>query len=155
MGKNVQLAQYGGVFANLTCVCTCLHGPSEGLSFTMRTVSSLNHDLAPKYASVGGTQIAPVATVLAGSQPKWDGEMNMVEFRRLMKFLGPGWAGISIRIDITWQIPRNPAFTDVLRDTYIGSGAVTAKKDDVVMCKIGADCSAIWMNGIDPFAQVV
>ncbi len=154
MGDNVQLPLYGVVHAQMTPVITALAGQSQDLSYTIRTIASLNHDLAPKYASVGGTQIVPVTTVLAGSEPKWDGEMNMMEFRVIIAWLGAGWAQIKIRLDITWQVPGNPAFTDNIFDTYIGSGAITSKKDDVVNCKIGANCSAIWPSGVDPFATV-
>ena len=154
MSAAVQIARYGGVFANLTAVITALQGPSTGLQWTMRTLSSLDHDLAPKYASVGGTQIGPVAVTLAGSEPKWSGEMNMVEAKEIQAWLGAGWGGIRLNIDVTWQIPGNAAFTDNIRNTFLGPCSVSAKKDDVVMAKIGANCTSILPNGIDPFAQV-
>lgn len=152
MGQSVRIPRYGGVFANLTMVITPTMGPNADNSLTLRTVSGLNHDVAPKFASVGGTQIGPVATVVAGSTPKWDGEMNFIEFGEVCAFLGPGWALCQIKIDVTWQVTGNPAFTDEIFGTFIGSGAQSAKKDDVVSCKIGAECTAIWPRGIDPFA---
>lgn len=154
MSENVRIARYGGVHANLTAVITALGGQAQGLQWTLRTVTSIDHDLAPKYASVGGPQIAPVTVTLAGSEPKWSGELNMVEAKEIQTWLGPGWAGIKINLDITWQIQGNSAFTDNIFDTFLGPCSVSSKKDDVVMAKIGANAGGIWPNGIDPFAAV-
>ena len=78
----------------------------------------------------------------------------MVEAKEIQAWLGAGWGGIRLNIDVTWQIPGNAAFTDNIRNTFIGPCSVSAKKDDVVMAKIGANCTSILPNGIDPFAQV-
>ncbi len=155
MSQSKRIARYGGVHANLTCVLTPLRGRARGRQWTLRTVTSLNHDLAPKYAGVGGPQIAPVNVVLAGSQPKWDGEINMIEAKEIQAWMGAGWAGIPMNIDITWQVPGNPSFTDVILNAYLGACSISSKKDDMVMAKIGSDCAAIWPNGIDPFAPVL
>lgn len=154
MSNPVRIARYGGVHANLTAVITALEGKAEGTSRTLRTVTSLNHDLAPKYAGVGGAQIAPVTVVLAGAQPKWDGEINMIEATELQLWLGPGWAGCRLNIDITWQVPGNPAFTDHIYTAYLGGCSISSKSDSVVMAKIGSDCAAIWPRGQNPFAPL-
>lgn len=154
MGDQLRIARYGAVHANLTATITALGGQSEGLQWTFKTLSAMDHDLAPKYAAVGGTQIGPVTVTLAGSEPKWTGECNMIEAKEIQAWLGPGWAGIKINIDITWQVPGNPAFTDNILDTFIGPCSVSSKKDDVVMAKLGANAGAIWPNGVDPFVAI-
>lgn len=154
MGKNYRIPRYGGVHANLTVVLTPLMGRRKGVGHTLRTITSLNHDLAPKYSTIGGTQIAPVNVVLAGSQPKWDGEINMIEATEIQVWMGPGWAAVPLNIDITWQVPGNPAFTDNIFTAFLGPCSISSKKDDVVMAKLGSDCAAIWPRGIDPFAAL-
>ena len=153
MSNPVRIARYGGVHADLTVTITPLLGPYAHVPITLRTVTTMNHDLAPKYAAVGGTQIAPVNLVLAGSAPKWDGEMNMIEATEVQRKMGPGWAGIPINVQAHWRVSGNPQFSDFIYGTYLGPCSIASKKDDIVKAKIGAECTAIHPRGIDPFAQ--
>lgn len=152
MGQNFRMPRYGGIHANLTVTLTPTMGRRRGVPKPLKTMVSFNHDLAVKFSSVGGTQLAPVNVVISGSQPKWDGEMNMIEVVEIQGWLGAGWAKIPFNIDATWQVPGNPVFTDNLFNCFLGGCAVSSKKDDVIMVKVGSECAAIWPRGIDPFA---
>ena len=153
MSTPTRIARYGAVHAMLTWVITPLRGQSVGLQWTVKTCTSFDYDLGTKYASIGGTQIAPVAMTLAGSEPKWSAELAFMEMQDVRTFIGPGWAGIPCKMDLTWQVPGNSAFTDEIFDACLGDGGTTSKKDDQVMVKITGACSQIWPKGIDPFNE--
>ena len=154
MGAPYRIARVGGVHANLTVVLTAMEGQSAGLQYTTKTFTTVGYDLGLKYTKVGGTQIGPVNTVLAGADPKWDAEANLVEVGEIQEWMGPGWAGIHLNITCTWQIPGNRAYTDRILGAHLGSCAVASKKDDVTSVKLGSDVTSIMIRGLDPFATV-
>lgn len=151
---NYRIARYGVVHAHLTAVITPKLGLAEGLQWTLKTCESVDVTLSLKYASVGGTQISPVAVALAGSEPKWNAEIAFGEVEDIRAWMGPGWATIAVDINFTWQVPGRRAFTDFVYDAFVGDDGTSSKKDGIVMSKIGSNITAFHPRGIDPFAQV-
>lgn len=154
MGQTHRIARYGIVHAHLTCVFTPKLGVKAKQQWTAKTLESCDVTLALKYAKVGGTQITPVAIALAGSEPKWSGEMAFGEVREIRRWMGKGWAAIPLDIVLTWQVPGRPAFTDYVYGAYLGDEGMSSKKDGIVMAKVGSDITALHPDGIDPFAAV-
>ena len=68
--------------------------------------------------------------------------------------MGKGWAAIPMNLTLTWQVPGNPAFTDLIWGAHLGDDGTSSKKDGIVMSKIGSNITSLWPNGIDPFAPV-
>lgn len=154
MGTAVRIARYGVVHAHLTIVGTPKLGRRRGQQWTFRTIESVDVTLSLKYASVGGTQITPVAIALAGSEPKWNAELSFGEVREVRRFMGTGWAAIPMDLVLTWQVPGRPAFTDYIFGAYLGDDGTASKKDGIVMSKIGSNITALHPDGIDPFGAI-
>lgn len=152
--RSVRIARYGIVHANLTCTASPTLGRRKGQQVVFKTLESIDVTLSLKYASVGGTQITPVAIALAGSEPKWSGEMSFGEVREIRRWLGAGWAFVPMDITLTWQVPGRPAFTDLIFDAHLGDDGVNSKKDGIVMAKIGSSITALHPDGINPFGNV-
>lgn len=147
-------ARYGIVHAHLTAVLSPTLGRRTGQQYTFRTLESIDVTLGLKYASVGGTQITPVAIALAGSEPKWSGECSFGEVRAIRRWIGSGWAHVPCDITLTWQVPGRPAFTDLIFGAHLGDDGTASKKDGIVMSKIGSSIVALWPDGIDPFGDI-
>lgn len=154
MGISKRIGQYGIVHAHLTIVATPLLGMRKGQQWPFRTLESVDVTLSLKYASVGGTQITPVAIALAGSEPKWSGECSFGEVREIRRWLGKGWAAMPMNLTLTWQVPGRPAFTDKIFGAYLGDEGMSSKKDGIVMSKVGSNIVALWPDGIDPFGDI-
>lgn len=154
MGKSYRMARYGVVHANVTVVATPKVGRRKGQQWTFKTLEGIDVSLGIKYATVGGTQITPVAVVLAGSDPKWSGDISLGEVREVRRWIGVGWAHVGLDLTLTWQVTGRPAFTDLIFDAYLGDEGVSSKKDSNVMAKIGSQITALWPDGIDPFGVV-
>lgn len=151
MSTPKRIGRYNGVHAHLTAVVTPMDGPRKGQQWTLRTLESIDFDQKTKYAALKGPQIQPVAVGVTDSEPEWSGEMGMVEFKELTSWMGTGWGGIQIQVDITWKVPGNRAWTDHIYGTFIGAGSISSKTGDIVKAKIGAQATAIHPRGIDPF----
>lgn len=152
--KSYRLARYGVVHANLVAVATPKMGRRKGQQHTFKTMESVDVSLGIKYATIGGTQITPVAVALAGSDPKWSAEISFEEVREIRKWIGRGWAKVGFDISLTWQVPGRAAFTDLIFDAYLGDEGMSSKKDSAVTTKIGSQITALWPDGIDPFGAV-
>ncbi len=146
--------RYGLVHANMTWNITPLAGLKEGVPYTVKTCTSFDYGINPKYGSIGGTQYRPVTVSLTGSEPKYSAEISKVELKEIHAYIGPGWAGIPCNFEVTWQVlgTTNSAFTDNFEICYVGDDGTASKYgSDNVMTKIGSPCANIVEDGIDAF----
>ncbi len=155
MGQNVNIVKVGGVHADATITLTVREGQgcnNEGIPFTFQQMSSIDYSNSPKDVAIKGTQIAVVTRAVADSDPKWSGEISLLEWQGLVAFLGDGFQRFACDMTVTWQVPQSPAYNDEIVNCFVGDGATTSKSGDAVMVKLGSGCNKVKPNGVEPFA---